>query len=212
MADRYSHKIYIANGDSDNISVIDTTGARDKKEPHDIAVGQGPSVMAINSNTRMIYVANSDSHSVSVINGWTSKLAAGVRFKVSPANSGVIACGGKQYPTNVYIYVDKGTSCTGQSKNGFEFEDWVENQPSNPNSTMPAGDTSGNLIVNRYGTFTANYKPLPPVIPTEYLAPLYGIIVSSIIGLVYTQYCWLGQSKNATQTYGRVHRPNRQVG
>ena len=77
---------------------------------------------------------------------------------------------------------EPGTIVAGQSNNSFEFEGWVENQPSNPNSTISAGDTSGNLIVNRYGTFTANYKPLPPAIPPQYLAPLYGIIVSSIIG------------------------------
>src|SRR5215831_7905681 len=77
---------------------------------------------------------------------------------------------------------EPGTIVAGQSNNSFEFEGWVENQPSNPNSTISAGDTSGNLIVNRYGTFTANYKPLPPAIPPGYLAPLYAIIVSQIVG------------------------------
>ena len=31
-------------------------------------------------------------------------------------------------------------------------------------------------------TFTANFKPLPPAIPPEFLLPLYGIIASSIVG------------------------------
>jgi YVTN family beta-propeller protein len=69
---------------------------------------------------RVIYVANRASHTISVINGFSDKVAAGVRFKVNPVNSGTIICDNQsgtnqnEYPTNVYIYIDNATKCTGQ--------------------------------------------------------------------------------------------------
>jgi hypothetical protein len=38
------------------------------------------------------------------------------------------------------------------------------------------------LNVTKFGTFTANFKELPPAIPSEYWIPLYGIIASTIVG------------------------------
>jgi YVTN family beta-propeller protein len=38
------------------------------------------------------------------------------------------------------------------------------------------------LEVTKFGTFTANFKELPPAFPPEYLIPLYGIIISTIVG------------------------------
>jgi YVTN family beta-propeller protein len=183
VGDTYSHKIYVTNPDSNTVTVIDGSnrpGVRDTKEPRDIAVGQSPNLIAINSQTRMIYVTNSDSHSVSVINGFSSKVAAGVTFNVNPVNSGTIWCGSKEYPTNIYIYVDNGTNCRGQGKNNFEFDRWVQNL--NRNSSLPLDEPSGNLTVNRYGTFTANFKPVAPPIPPEYSYLIISVIVSSIIG------------------------------
>ena len=43
-------------------------------------------------------------------------------------------------------------------------------------------DPSNTFDVNAYGSFTANFKHLPPAVPPEYWIPLYGIIVSSIVG------------------------------
>jgi hypothetical protein len=76
--------------------------------------------------------------------------------------------------------VDAGTNCTVQPNKDFQFISWAENL--NRNSTIPLGDSSGNLTINRYGTFTANFKPLPPAIPPEFLYLLVGIILSSLIG------------------------------
>lgn len=185
LGDPYSNKIYIANPDSNSVSVINSsnhTAVLEKKEIQNITVGRYPGTLSINHKTHMIYVGNRNSHTVSVINGFSSKVTAGVTFNVQPSNSGTIWCGSQEYPTNVYIYVDNGTSCTGNPKNNFQFDHWVEALPSNPNSTIPADGTSGNLIVNRYGTFTANFDPTPPPIPPQYLAPLYGIVVTAIIG------------------------------
>lgn len=43
-------------------------------------------------------------------------------------------------------------------------------------------DTSANLTLSRFGNFAANFEKLPPPLQDEYLIPLYGIIVSSIVG------------------------------
>jgi YVTN family beta-propeller protein len=170
-------KIYVANAGSNTVSVINTTS---NKKEHDIPVGNLPSHIAINNNTRMIYVVNQESNAVSVIDGSSNKVAAGVTLNTHPANAARILCDNKEYPTNIYLYIDIGTTCIVQPNKDFQFSGWVENL--NRNSTIPLDDSSANLTVNRYGIFTANLIPLPPVIPPEYLVPLYGIIVSSIIG------------------------------
>jgi YVTN family beta-propeller protein len=183
VGDLYSHKIYVTNPDSNTVSVIDgskISGMRDKKEPSDIAVGQEPGPISFNAVTHMIYVGNMGSNSLSVINGFTSKVAAGVTFNVHPIYSGTIWCGNRQYPTGTHMYVDNGTSCIGQGKNNFVFDGWVQNLGGN--SSLPASDSSNNLTIDRYGTFTANFKPLPPAIPQEFLYLLVGIILSSLFG------------------------------
>src|ERR1041385_690253 len=130
----------------------------------------------------MTYIRNDKSDSVSVIDGFSDTVAAGAILNTHPGNSGTIMCEGKVYPTNIYIYVDNDTRCTGHPNNNFKFDGWVENLPSNSNSTLPLDEPSGNLTVNLYGTFTANYKPVPPADPTQFLFPLYGIIASSLFG------------------------------
>jgi YVTN family beta-propeller protein len=153
LGDPSSNKVYVTNPGSNTVSIIDGsnhTGVLDKKETQNIIVGQHPSTLAINPRTNIIYAGNRGSHTVSVINGFSSKVTAGVTFNVKPGNSGTILRGSQEYPTNVYIYLDNGTSCTGQPRNNFQFDHWVETLPSR-NSTIPVGDASGNLIVNRYG-------------------------------------------------------------
>jgi hypothetical protein len=73
----------------------------------------------------MIYVANEgpsfgyiepiSAGTVSFINGLSGKIAAGIMF--NPANAGIIICGDQEYSINTYIYVDRGTRCTGQNSN-----------------------------------------------------------------------------------------------
>jgi YVTN family beta-propeller protein len=172
-------KIYVANSGDNTVSVINATS--DKKETPDIRVGEYPSHIAVNYDKNIIYVANARSNTVSVIDGSSDKVAAGVIFNVNPANSGKIICGTKEYPTNIYLYVDFGTKCTAQPNKDFEFNSWVENLPINRNSSIPL-DSSGNLTVNRYGTFTVKFVPIPPAIPPAILLPLYAIVASSLIG------------------------------
>ena len=162
--------------------------------------------MAVNG--QMIYVVNLGGSLfgpglVSVIDGSSEKVAAGVTLNVHPGNSGTIVCGNdkKEYPTNIYLYIDNGTKCTVQPNKDFEFTGWVENL--NRNSTIPLNtsaickspldsflcnlgikpnDPFATFNVNRYGTFTANFKPTPPPIPPEFLYLLLGIILSSLFG------------------------------
>jgi YVTN family beta-propeller protein len=174
------NKIYVST-DNDTVSVIN--GSNDMKEA-DIPVGKNPFHMAISHATSMIYVVNQGSRddygSVSVIDGFSNRVAAGVKFNIYPANSGKIICNTKEYPTNTYLFVDTGTKCTAQSNRDFGFTSWAENL--NRNSSIPLSDASSTLTVNRYGTFSANFEPLPPAIPPDILLLLFGIILSSLIG------------------------------
>jgi hypothetical protein len=128
-------------------------------------------------------------------------VAAGVIFNIKPANSGDIWCNNKEYPTNVYLYVANGTKCIARADKDFEFNNWIENLDHNStvplnrstisdsplnsflsNLGMKPNDTSATFDVNRFGTFTANLKSVPPPIPLQYWIPLYGLIGSTIIG------------------------------
>ena len=119
-----------------------------------------------------------------MINGFSNKVAAGVTFNIHPGNAGKVTCDTKgdtkEYPTNIYLYVDAGIKCIARPNKDFQFSGWIENL--NSNSTIPLGDSSGNLTVNRYGTFTANFEPLPPAIPPQYLFLVISVIVSSLFG------------------------------
>ena len=47
---------------------------------------------------------------------------------------------------------------------------------------MKPNDTSATFDANRFGTFTANFKAVPPAVPPQYWIPLYGIMISTIVG------------------------------
>jgi YVTN family beta-propeller protein len=191
------NKIYVANSDNNTVSVMN--GITGKKESNDIPVGEHPKEIAFNPNTRMYYVMNS--HTISVINGFNDRIAAGVTFNISPGNSGNIVCNTKEYPINTYLYIDSGIKCSAIPNKDFEFSSWVENLSHNSTITLNTSsisdspmnsflrllnikpnDTSAAFVIDRYGSFTANFKHSPPAIPTEYWIPLYGVIVSSIVG------------------------------
>ena len=67
-----TNRIYVANYNSDSVSVID--GATGNVIGSPIAVGDSPYGVAVNEATNRIYVANYDSDSVSVIDGATGNL------------------------------------------------------------------------------------------------------------------------------------------
>jgi hypothetical protein len=138
---------------------------------------------------------------MSVIDDSVEKVAAGITFNIRPANSGNVWCNNEEYPTNVYLYIVSGTKCIARPAKDFEFSSWIENLPHN--STIPLNestiygspwnsflstlgmkpnDLSATFDVNKFGTFTANFKAVPPPVPPQYWIPLYGIIVSTIVG------------------------------
>ena len=79
----------------------------------------------------------------------------------------------------------------------FRFDRWVQNQIHNSSLTIndPSGKPSTSLTVDRYGNFTANFKPLPPPIPQEYWTLIITVIVTSIIGWSWNSIVDLAKAK-----------------
>jgi YVTN family beta-propeller protein len=204
-ADEFIESVYILNRNSDTVSVI--SGENNTKIGEDIPVGDNPRAISANSKTDTLYVANRDSGSISVIDGIANKVVAGITFQVNPFNSGYVLCEGLTTPSPIrqYVYVDSGTECTAKPSSGFEFVSWEENLSGNSTQLIklsrPASSWDSFVLaitalysankpdepeakfnVTRFGTFTVNFKELPPAVPSEYWIPLYGIIATTIVG------------------------------
>jgi YVTN family beta-propeller protein len=197
--------VYVANYgiDSifDSVSVINAT--TDEKIGEDIPVGNGPSDIGVNKLTNTVYVVNSISDSISVIDSIANEVVAGTVFKVNPFNSGYILCDNLTTPSPLgqYIYVHSGAECTAKPNEGFGFSSWEENLEGNAtqliNFSRPVSQVDSvleflhlkssdkpeaTMNITKFGTFTANFREVPPAIPSEYWIPLYGIIASTIVG------------------------------
>jgi YVTN family beta-propeller protein len=198
--------VYVANFYSNTVSVI--SAENNTKIGEDIPVGNKPSAIDINQYTNATYVANSDSDGVSVIDARANKVVAGITFQVDPFNAGYIVCRRNSdgltttSPIGQYTFVYPGDKCTAKPNKGFEFSSWEENLGGNAtrlvNVSRPASSLDSfleflgiksssdkpeaKLDITKFGTFTANFRKLPPAFPPEYLIPLYGIIASTIIG------------------------------
>jgi YVTN family beta-propeller protein len=204
--DRDDNIAYVANrGDashlgSDTVSVIEETedGYRNVAN---IAVGDKPEYVTYDENTDIAYVASGESRSVYAISGLNKKLQVGTSFEVEPFHAGQIECDGIKSPTNQYVYVDFQSSCKAQANKGFQFSSWSEDLGNNSTRTINvstasnspidwltgalgggANDTTATLTPSKFGKFVARFEEVPPPFPSEYLIPLYGIIVSSIVG------------------------------
>jgi hypothetical protein len=70
-----------------------------------------------------------------------------------------------------------------------------------------SNDTSTTFDVNRFGTFTANFKALPPLIPPD-VATLFTVVATAFIGTWLTP-ALIGWSKTRTQRK-YLHKSNRQ--
>jgi YVTN family beta-propeller protein len=216
-----TNKIYVVNSNSDTVSVIDGNTNKNETEIH---VGKTPVAIAVNPNENTIYVANLGlGGSVTVIDGDTNKVAAGVTFNINPNDSGQVVCNkNTEAPISQYLYIGLETQCTALPNKGFEFTSWVED--SGDNSTkiinvstvsdsplnsfldifgLKPNDPSATLYVTKTGTFTANFKALLPPIPAAYWIPLYGVIVSSIVGWSIPTIIGAIKSKKQGQSLGR---------
>jgi YVTN family beta-propeller protein len=89
---------YVTNGESNNISVIDTSTNRVAAT---ISVGSNPAGVGINPNGTKVYVANSQSNDVSVIDTATNTVIATVLAGSSPKGVAVSPDGKKVYVTNL---------------------------------------------------------------------------------------------------------------
>ena len=207
--------VYVSNYGSNTISVINPANNTVKTT---IPVGKGPDYIFDNDELNVIYVANIESGTVSVINRETNKVLAGVTFDINPVSTGQINCNDLDAPTNIYLYVSSGTRCTAKGNKGFEFSSWVENLGNNSTKTINASITSGSpwvsfldifgvksddpsatLYVNRFGNFTANFKSLPPPLPTAYWASLFTVVATALIGSLLIPAA-LGWFKSRRQT------------
>ena len=110
----------------------------------------------------------------------SNKVQLGVIFNVNPVEGGEIICNNVQTPPNIYLYVDAGTTCTAKHNPNYYYDGWVENVYHN--SSVSVVSDFPDLTVNRYGTFTANFKPSPPIPPPDYTFLFITVIVTTIIG------------------------------
>ena len=203
--DEFSGTVYVANSDSNTVSVID--GKNDTKIGEDIPVGNYPIAIEIDEFSDTVYVANSDSNGISVIDGTAHKAVAGIILEVNPLDSGYIVCDGLTPPSSMeqYIYVWSSAECIAKPNEGFEFVSWEQNLGNNSTqlinvsrsaSTLDSfvlgiqdlfGDKpeepEAKLNVAKFGTFTANFKELPPPVPREFWLQSYVLVGTVIAGL-----------------------------
>lgn len=188
------HNLYSLNEKTNRLSNID--------------ISESLSNIEVNEDSNIVYLTSEDSNSLFAIHGPKHKVAVGVTFNIFPLNSGRIICGDEktEYPINQYFYEEPGIICIAKANSGFEFVSWNENIDSNTTRPVkPCVGSSHNpfdpliapiqktwqiyndtaetsFCINQYGTFTANFKELPAPLPISYWIPIYGLIVSTIIG------------------------------
>ena len=165
---------------------------------------------------------------VSIINTETDESVVGVTFDVSPFQGGDITCNPSSKeeldaPINRFLYVSVGTKCIAKPSKGFEFSSWGEILDDNSTRTINAtsgspwtafldafnlkpDDPASTLTVNRFGNFTAYFRALPPAIPSEYLVPLYGIVISTVVGLSIPSIITWRKSKKQTSRLNSYHQ------
>ncbi len=190
---------YVVNTNSGTISVI--SGQNNTKIREDIPVGKNPTAIDIYENTNTVYVANTGSSSVSVIDGISNKVVAGITLQVNPFNSGYIECDKKKSPISQNFYVFDKTECIAKSNQGFHFLSWEENLKdkstqvisiSRPVSILESiknffniesEEPEAKLKITKFGSFTANFKELPPPVPPEFWLQSYILVGTVIAGL-----------------------------
>ena len=204
--------IYVANSERETLgflakpSTISVISGENNTKIKDIPVGDNPEDIGINEDTNTVYVVNMNSSGISVIDSVAHKVVAGVTFRVNPFNSGYVICNEltTPSPTEQYIYTYSGDECIAKPNEGFGFVSWEENLEGNSTQLIRVSrsaspwdsfvlaisgffgskpdEPEATLKITKFGSFTANFKELPPAVPSEYWIPLYGIIISTIVG------------------------------
>jgi hypothetical protein len=178
------------------------------KKLSNINIPKTLSNIEVNEGSNIVYLTSEDFNILFAIHGPKQKAAVGIKFNISPLNSGRIICGDEktEYLINQYLYEEPGIIRMAKANSGYEFVRWNENIDSN--TTMPlkpciekshnrfnlfikpiqktlqiynnTDETS--FCITQYGTFTASFRELPAALPTEYWIPIDGLIVSTIKG------------------------------
>lgn len=119
-----------------------------------------------------------------------------VVLNVSPRNSGIIRCDGKEITTNLPDLLPFNSRCTAEASQGFEFIDWIQNVGQNATRTINSSSNSGTVLdflfkptdkasvltLTYPGSFTVNFKEIPSPIPKEYLIGLASIAATTLVG------------------------------
>jgi uncharacterized membrane protein len=199
MKDYYDEKVYVYNRGSGTISVL--SAENDTKMGQDIEVGEGVRDIIVKPEDTAVYVSNDDTGGVLIIDGAVDKVVARIAFAVNPSNGGQITCNKNMTPPlNQYIYVNSSEKCKAEPNKGYEFSSWVEdlggnstqiiNQSGSISPLDSISDSLGfgtekpeaELTVTKFGTFTANFRELPPPIPPQYWATLFAVVASAFVG------------------------------
>jgi YVTN family beta-propeller protein len=93
----YREYAYISNGGSNTVTVLDLVNMRQDRV---IAVGAGPSGLAVNPRRNEVYVVNTGSGTVSVINAESNTVAATIRVQRKPYFIDVDTQGERAYVAN----------------------------------------------------------------------------------------------------------------
>jgi YVTN family beta-propeller protein len=224
--DRIRDIVYVANQIDNTVSVID--GRKNIKIGDDIPVGKEPIAIGIDEdpNTDTVYVANSMDDTLSVIDQAANKTVVGVTFNISPANAGHIECDKDKKlfaPLAQQFYLWSGSTCTAIPNQGFEFVSWQKNPNRNSSQLIQVSPPSqffdsvldfflhlspsksqATLATTKFGNYTTNFRAIPPPIPPEYVATLFGTIATAFIGtwLTPTIIAW----RKSRKQRGKVQR------
>ncbi len=192
-----TNTIYVIDEYSNSVLVIDGEQYKIIKK---IPLGNGPTDLDVDSVNNLLYIVNRDSDTLSVIDGKSNELLIGLKVNLSQPNSGKINCGGTELPINQYIKLKYATFCNAEPNEGFRFTGWKQDSGNNSSRSISMStsttffdvllkwlgydyDNSTKVDLKEYGTFTADFVKVNSPIPTEYWIPLYGIIVSTIVGM-----------------------------
>jgi len=202
-------------------TLYEITNQSSSKQIAHIPVGNAPETIGVNSYTNTMYVANNWDNSVSVIDGKANKVVAKVTFSTEPFNGGRIECDKDKLtaPVRQQFYVYSGSQCTAKPNQGFEFVSWQENLGGNSTQLLKFSSPSNivdsildffnmkpdkqeaTLNITKFGSFTANFKALPPPIPTQYVATLFAVVATAFIGswLTPTVIEWRNRRKQGSK-------------
>ena len=217
---------YVVNSGSDSVSIISLEN--NAKIGNDILVGLKPKSIDVRHDADTAYVVNEGSNSISLIDAVSNEVVSGVTFQINPINSGYIECDGLKSPIRQYFYLYSGINCIAKPYQGFEFLSWEENLMNNSSQIINVSRPASNLEsirnffnlqssepeailnVTKFGTFTANFRELPPPVPSEYWIPLYGLIPGFFIPSIIKWLSGKRQRRNLREyldKIGKVDRP-----